>query len=151
MENRKGIERGRDRKGVLLRLQIGFKRFPTRYAQDSIKLPMRFNTTRICQCPQTQTVNQLLSTATVKDINHTAHLVLSTVCLRNYLRQAILTLFTVVQSFSFNFCALFSNNVVGNFLRNIVHVKMSFANLFNCIQLCFLYFLTVFSLLLSFL
>ena len=134
MENRKGIERGRDRKGVLLRLQIGFKRFPTRYAQDSIKLPMRFNTTRICQCPQTQTVNQLLSTATVKDINHTAHLVLSTVCLRNYLRQAILTLLiTVVQSFSLNFRVLFSNNVVGNLLRNIVRITMSIVNLFNCI------------------
>ena len=35
--------------------------------------------------------------------------------------------------------ALFSNNVVGNFLRNIFHVKMSFVNLFNCIQLCFLF------------
>ena len=43
-----------------------------------------------------------------------------------------------LQSFSLNFRALFSNNVVGNFLRNVVHVKMSFVNLF--IQLCFLYF-----------
>ena len=38
---------------------------------------------------------------------------------------------TVVQSFSLNFRALFSNNVVGNFLRNIVHVTMSIVNLFN--------------------
>ena len=29
-------------------------------------------------------------------------------------------------SFNSNFRALFSNNIVGNFLRNIVHVKMSF-------------------------
>jgi len=68
-----------------------------------------------------------------------------------YLRQAISTLLiTVVQSFSLNFHALFSNNVVGEFLQNIVHVKMSFVNLFNCIQLCFLYFLIALSLLLSF-
>jgi len=39
----------------------------------------------------------------------------------------------VVQSFSLTFRALFSNNVVGNFLRNIVLVTMSFANLFNYI------------------
>jgi len=42
-------------------------------------------------------------------------------------------LITVVQSFSLNFRALFSNNVVGNFLRNIVYVKMSFVNSSNCI------------------
>jgi len=42
-------------------------------------------------------------------------------------------LITVVLSFSLNLCALFSNNVVGNFLRNIVYVKMSIVNLFNCI------------------
>ena len=59
-------------------------------------------------------------------------ILLSTVCLWNYLRQAISTLLiTVVQSL--NFRALFSNNVVGNLLRNIVHVTMSFVNLFNCI------------------
>jgi len=34
---------------------------------------------------------------------------------------------------SLTFRALFSNNVVGNFLRNIIHVKMSIENLFNCI------------------
>ena len=70
---------------------------------------------------------------------------LPTVCLWNYLRHAILTLLITVI-----FRALFSNNVVGNFLQNIVHAKMSFVILYNCIQLCLLYFLIVFSLLLSF-
>jgi len=43
------------------------------------------------------------------------------------------TVITVLQSFSLNFGALFSNNVVGNFLRNIIHVKMSIVNFFNFI------------------
>ena len=69
--------------------------------------------------------------------------------------QTILTLLiTVVQSFSLNFRALFSKNVVGNFLRNIVHVTMSFVNyliVFSLAVFCvFFIFLIVFSFLLSF-
>ena len=58
----------------------------------------------------------------------------------------------VVQSFSLTFCALFSNNVVGNLLRNIVRVTMSVANLFNCSALSLISFVfwLYFCLLLSF-
>jgi len=64
-------------------------------------------------------------------------------------KKAILTLLiTVVRSFNLNFRALFSDNIVGNFLRNTVLVTMSFVN--GLIVFSFLYILIVFSFLLSF-